>query len=296
MHHFFTLVVVLFVVIEQVFGGFTLRVRTYEAYHCAGHTQPLKRVAHPSTVALEILPRRNSNVHARSTKLRFDDSFRLTISAFDETFHLHLRPNEHLIHPAARIHYYDANSRLTETKPLLRETVKAYWGEVIHENSTHSRLREDAATVVPPPPTHPSVLGWARIVVHHQGNVDAPVYEGAFSANGVIHHVTTRDNYLRNKHPMDPAIDRPFIGVDSALVIWRETDIVDEMPLARTCAHDSLSFNVDPMQNPILQRRRSPTILDIPPFSNLLGVAPFSNLSRGLVRRDDVVGNSTTSK
>src|SRR4051794_24486962 len=69
---------------------------------------PIKRLAHPSTLGLDIFPRRVA--HQRRflsfipLTLEHSDSFRLTISAFNETFHLHLRPNDDLIHPSARIH------------------------------------------------------------------------------------------------------------------------------------------------------------------------------------------------
>ena len=55
--------------------------------------RPIKRLAHPSTLALEILPRqsltpaiydRRSSFPLHSTTLRYTDSFRLTISAFDD--------------------------------------------------------------------------------------------------------------------------------------------------------------------------------------------------------------------
>lgn len=288
-YHFFTLAVVLLAAINELVSAHI-------------ESAILRRLAHPSTISLEILPRRPSTVQPRSKTLRHDDTFRLILYAFDERFHLHLRPNEHLIHPAARIHYYtttpDGRSQLTETKPLLRESVKAYWGEVIHEADTHSRLREDAATVAPRPQTDPSVLGWARIMVHHQGDVDAgiaPIYEGAFSVNGVIHHISTKDNYLRNKHPLDPEIAPPFVAVDSDLVIWRESDVMspEELGTAKTqsCGHDRLSYNTDPSQNPILQKPLSSGWLSRP----TLDLPPFSNSTLGLTRRDDVAGGGMTS-
>jgi hypothetical protein len=56
--------------------------------------RPIKRLAHPYTLALEILPRqsptfpatydRRSSFPLHSTTLRYTDSFRLTISAFDD--------------------------------------------------------------------------------------------------------------------------------------------------------------------------------------------------------------------
>ncbi|KAF8213764.1 Metallo-peptidase family M12-domain-containing protein [Mycena galopus ATCC 62051] len=274
--------------------------------------RPLKRLANPSTLALEILPRQQLSLSAssspfakrepflpRSTTLRYDDSFRLKIAAFDEVFHLHLRPNDHLIHPAARINYYslapDGTSYISHTKPLLRESVKAYWGEVIHADHSLTRMREDTARVVPS--SHPAELGWARIMVHHQGDIDqriAPVFEGAFSHKGVVYHVATKDNYLRHKRPLDADVSEPVDIVDSELVIWRDSDMMTAQeehfahtgehttppPAPETCGHDRLSYNTDTAQNPILQKPATSPWLE-----NTLGF--FGNLS---AKRDDVVG------
>ncbi|KAJ6569551.1 Metallo-peptidase family M12-domain-containing protein [Mycena capillaripes] len=273
--------------------------------------RPLKRLANPSTLSLEILPRRplssstsspfsqRAPLLPRSTTLRYDDSFRLKIAAFDEEFHLHLRPNDHLIHPAARINYYstgpDGETYITRTKPLLRESVKAYWGEVIHADHSLTRMREDAAGVVYSP--HPAELGWARIMVHHQGDIEqsiAPVFEGAFTAKGVVYHIATKENYLRHKRPLDADAVQPLDIVDSALVIWRDSDMMTAeeehfahtgeyatpAPAPQTCGHDRMSYNIDPAENPILLQKPAAS----PWFENPISL--IGNFSK----RDDVVG------
>jgi hypothetical protein len=228
-------------------------------------------------------------------------------------FHLHLRPNDHLIHPSARINYFhtgpDGQNILSHTEPLLRESVKAYMGEVIPAHHSPSRMREDAAGVIPRP-SGKSELGWARIMVHTQGDVVQgipPVFEGAFSVNGVVHHVMTKENYLRNKLTLDPELFSPLHDPDSRLVIWRDSDIMSthEEQLARvssgspgssyrptrphTCGHDNLSFNTDPLENPALRKTVSKHWYD--PFS-VLGIS-FRNES--FVKRDDVAGGTTGS-
>lgn len=286
--------------------------------------RPLKRIAHPSTLALEILPRRPSlsgfyakrSYSIHSPILQHSDSFRLKLSAFGDTFHLHLRPNEHLIHPAARINYYktgpNGQSVLSHTEPLLRESVKAYWGEVVPEDISSDRMREDAAGVAPRP-SGKSPLGWARIVVHHQGNVakgQPPSFEGAFSVNGIVHHVKTKDNYVRNKHVLDPDVvvdDDP----DAMLVIFRDADMMTPHEyLSRlqdldsgynihayggTCAHDALDFNSDPLLNPVLRKQRPPPSTSwYDPLGFLLPGPVRSNES--IYRRDDVAGGNSSSK
>ncbi|KAJ3751090.1 Metallo-peptidase family M12-domain-containing protein [Lentinula detonsa] len=263
----------------------------------------IKRLAHPSTLSLEILPRHRISaiplssydkrqlLTPRSNTLRYSDSFRLIISAFDDTFHLHLRPNDHLIHPAARITYHtldsDGRSSVAHSEPLLRESVKAYWGEVIHGDDSNARLREDAAGVIPRPSRSSSELGWARIMVHHQGNIEegvAPIYEGAFSYKGVVHHIMTKDNYLRNRHHLDPEI--LVETVDSNLVVWRNSDLIpheENQSSPAMCGHDNLPFNTDPVLNPVLQK----------PFAGQsISLGPFGNFS--LSKRDDVAGSGSS--
>lgn len=274
------------------------------------HAPLLKRATTPATLALEILPRQQHvgnvfDLEKRSPTpaphtLRFDDSFRLTLSAFDEVFHLHLRPNDHLIHPQARINYYgldaDGAPTVLRTEPIVRETVKAYMGEVVASHHSPTRMREDTIGVLRHRP-HPAELGWARIMVHHQGDADgrtSPLYEGAFSANGVIYHITTKENYDRKKHALDAEVVQTIDDGDVKLVIWRDSDAMTpeeehfvktgskpSAPLERatTCAHDSLAYNSDPNLNPMLRRLNTDTSW----LNHLLNPSP--NVTH--YRRDD---------
>ena len=271
-------------------------------------------MANPSTRSLEILPRHriSPTVYKKPhpsilpDSLRHDDSFRLILSAYNESFYLHMRPNDHLIHPAARINYYtrlpDGREVLSRTKPLLRESVLAYWGEVIAEHHSPTRMLQDTAGVVPQP--HPADLGWARLVVHHQGSTEngtPPLFEGAFSANGVIYHVMTKENYLRNKLDLDPSIIHSTETIDDLLVIWRESDVMtpeeeyfiktgrhptEKVLIPQSCGHDRLEYNT-PSQSLMLSRLSSPSPL-YPQF-----------LNEPIFRRDDslpVGGSAIGSK
>ncbi|KAF9529466.1 zinc metalloprotease [Crepidotus variabilis] len=306
-------------------------------------SRPLKRVAHPSTRSLEILPRipveyssfpaplyANKRPHSSppASSLRYDDFFRLILSAYDETFHLHLRPNDHLIHPSARIDHYtltdEGREVLAYSEPLIRADVKAYLGEVIAPYHSETRMREDAARMYPQ--THPAVLGWARILVHHQGDhdsVEAPVFEGAFSVKGEIYHIMTKDNYFRNKHDLDPSLPEAtqIHQLDRNLVIWRDSDemsLVEEHmlktgvkpsgPLSEpmSCGHDRLDFN-QPSQNPMMMDRLHPQhnwleglinpVLDDPFYSR--DDAPIGGTGMDTDFRDTIgstVGCPTTQK
>ncbi len=268
--------------------------------------RPLRRVSHPSTLSIDILPRRASSYGygkrsfpVDSPVLRHSDSFRLTLTAFDETFYLHLRPNDHLIHPAARINYYtttpEGQSILSRTEPIRRESVRAYWGEVIPEHASPDRLREDTAGVLPRP-SGQTELGWARITVHDQGGATKPpVFEGAFSVYGVVHHVVTKDNYLRTKHTLDPHIQISQDDPDSNLVIWRDSDVMSvhehttaaqggslglATPIAESCGHDKMDFNTDD------QRLRKPDPPAYTPWYDAFGFLRSANFTK----RDDVAG------
>lgn len=287
--------------------------------------RPLKRIHYPTTLAIEIYPRtqsRSSSHYTRgvapdSTTLHHTDSFRLTLSAFGETFHLHLRPNDHLVHPSARIVYYDTDSAgqsvLSHTEPLLPSSIKAYWGEVVPADISAQRMRADAARA----PHHAGdVLGWARITVHDQGDERtgrSPVFEGAFSVGGVTHHITTHESYLRNRGTLDPDSHQDGTGVpEGGLVIWRESDVMEpweeravrrgyereqrrsdevgESEPAR-CAHDNLPWNSDPLLNPVL--RSPPNAASwYDPFG-FLGRSPLAEL---LTKRDDIAGSGSSNK
>jgi hypothetical protein len=275
--------------------------------------RPLKRIAHPTTHALEIVPRRPSasGQYAKralplsSSILEHTDTFRLTLRVFDETFHLHLRPNDHLVHPAARITYHSTTPdgrRVSHTEPLLRQNVKAYWGEVVRGDATESRLREDAAGVHPRPSGAENELGWARITVHDQGDIDsgrAPSFEGAFSVNGDVYHILTADNYMRNKHVADPHL--LLVGhPDAELVVFRDSDVMTVHEYeggnapARTCSHDQLDWNTSPLEN---QALRKPLPPPTSPWYDPLGfMHPSSNGNQSFAKRDDVAGGSMGSK
>ncbi|KAF9263096.1 hypothetical protein L218DRAFT_928310 [Marasmius fiardii PR-910] len=279
--------------------------------------RPLKRLTHPSTLSIEILPRTKTlNLesrhlqNARTSVLHHSDSFRLVLSAFGEKFNLHLRPNDHLIHPDARITYFSPDGQ-RQTEPLLRESVKAYLGEVVHDSHTMSRMREDAAGVVYDN-DRKGELGWARIIVWNQGDSvsgSSPVFEGAFSARGDIYHVMTKDNYLKVKGKLDAEIGINYgdVGLlDEGLVIWRDSDVMTPEEEAlhtgvtikpQTCGHDRLEWNKKPDINQALQKPVSSNnwpVLDF--FNSPFGMDSFSNFS--LARRDtggDVAGGGMST-
>lgn len=241
-----------------------------------------------------------------SPELRHTDSLRLTLAAFGRTHRLHLKPNDKLIHPAARITHLAPDGSVTRTVPLLRSSVLVYEGVVVDESWTAQRLREDAAGGVSRPwddPT-PGELGWARIMVHSQGDPRTgvpPVYEGAFSVLGEVYHILTRENYVRTRGHKDAHPD-DFVGadlLDNGLVIFRDSDM-EKPPIseAHTCSHDALDFNTD-ASHPVVQagqhhpqpKYTSPAWYD--PFK-LLEPEPVPRMGM-FNKRDDVAGSNSTS-
>jgi hypothetical protein len=200
-------------------------------------------------------------------------------------------------------------------EPLLRESYLVFGGEVIHDDSTSTKLSEDIAGGVRRSQHSPNSAGhrgWARIMVLDGGDPTIgrpPVFEGAFSVDGVIHHVLTRQNYLRSKFTGDP---EPI--EDSEMVIFRDSDIMSylEAEIARTglsieaigkrrnpqtCAHDRLGYNVQ-KSNPVL---RYGTSLDLPnqgswydPFGV---ISPDESPARNhsLEKRQGDIGGGTNS-
>ena len=281
--------------------------------------RPLKRLAHPSTIALEILPRTpvpHGTLYTRSLEsptLRHSDSLRLTIAAFGRTHRLHLRPNNELIHPAARITHLGPDGSVLRSVPLLRSSVHVFEGAVVDEAWSPFRLREDAAGGVSRPwgDVAPGELGWARIIVHHQGDPSlgiAPVYEGAFSVLGETYHVVTRENYVRTRGPLDAQPHPEVDELDSGLVIFRDTDM--EKPVAvegEMCSHDGLAFNADDSHPVMRAGRQGQNVQKAPAYTGAawydpLGLfdapepVPRIDLDLGLRKREDIAGSNSTSK
>lgn len=207
------------------------------------------------------------------------------------------------MYSAARINYYkngpNGQQILDRTVPLTRESVRAYWGEVVSAEHSHTRMREDAAGFRSSQ-RNGRELGWARILVHSQGDAARgipPIYEGAFEANGVTYHVKTRENYLRNKLALDPMLVSGADGPDAHLVVWRSTDSAassgkEASKSGRGCSHDDHTFNTDPWRNNVLRKPAAPPAW-YDPLGFLRESDPWANTSLG--KRDDVQGNASSN-
>ena len=184
---------------------------------------------------------------------------------------------------------------------------KAYEGEVVSAERSSNRLKEDAAGVIRKP-YHPPELGWARILVHHQGNVAKgipPLYEGAFTVNGVAHHIVSKENYLRNKHFLDPTVELGDDDPESKIVVFRDSDIMTEdelrgisafVPTSKSkCSHDSLEHNTSPSKNPVLRPPGKSNWFDTWGVLESTTTTVWENDTM-LTKRDDVAGGAMGSK
>jgi hypothetical protein len=206
---------------------------------------------------------------------------------------LYLSPNNDLLHPTAHIKYFKTapdgrGSVLDRIEPIDRQSVLIFGGKVIHDDYTQAALlEEDVGGIWRPNGVRaPGERGWARITVHDGGDPTTgrpPIFEGAFSVDGVIHHVSTKERYLATKLALDP---EPHPLDDTGLVLFRDSDIasVEEedhlstgRPLSETrktrpptsCSHDRLGYNVA-KGNPVLRwgagLDRSPQETWVDPF------------------------------
>ncbi|KAK1235156.1 hypothetical protein PQX77_001629 [Marasmius sp. AFHP31] len=230
--------------------------------------RPITRLSHPTLHQVKIFPRTplnsaNSkhNLGSARRPLRFDDSFKITFSAFGDTFYLCLKPNSDLVYPHANIiTYYDRDQTTGQgsfgSGPLLRELLRVYEGYVVHR-SHHmaNRVLGDTSQGQENFSTYSPGCGWARVTVYEHEDGKPPVYEGAFSVHGMVHHVMTKENYRRVRRSFDA--DPGDSG--EPLVVWRDMDIgmpEDEhvgQPLpptaSQTCGRNGGEYTIDSMLN-----------------------------------------------
>ncbi|RKP11794.1 hypothetical protein BJ684DRAFT_21630, partial [Piptocephalis cylindrospora] len=167
----------------------------------------------PTSVQFELLPRKHrsgaASMPSSSHTLQHDDAFRLSFTAYNQTFYLHMRPNHAILHPKAKVTMHGQGNENATVKALTPQDFRIYRGVVydkIHSDSRWKALTgrspsrpasnpilEDLFPSFPShgllnasfPQTHtmeeegeeedesfPGVLGWSRITVHHHRSLD----------------------------------------------------------------------------------------------------------------------------
>ncbi|ORZ29383.1 Metallo-peptidase family M12B Reprolysin-like-domain-containing protein [Catenaria anguillulae PL171] len=180
-----------------------------------------------------------------------DDHVRIQLQAFNRTFHLHLEPYKHLIHPDAQVEVHYGNGRIV-TKPLVARVFK---GHVVESPHASSEIKQwDQAGILGKWPVdgsspahwkHDWFVGDARVVVEHDGMSDhdelaqqypattrRPIFHAHFSVNDERYTVSPIHAYNARRKPNDPEI-APFkvrrsIGgpkaAEATMVIYRDSD------------------------------------------------------------------------
>ncbi|CDZ96471.1 Meltrins, fertilins and related Zn-dependent metalloproteinases of the ADAMs family [Phaffia rhodozyma] len=240
------------------------------------HNSPLVRVHQPRTSRLEILPRwqplestrrRSTPVYRRAADtpeendLGFEDWWRTTVDLEDGTeLYIHLKPSRNLIHPQASMLTTDPLTNTPVSTPLDRTSILAFSGSVYSDRRTSDRKWAEDRTRSfssfghdKDYPTDPESSGWARFLVRPITNSDQSalgrVFEGAFTHNGGIHNVLSRETYNLHRRNGDvQLLDHDQGRADaSQMVIFKDSGYeqsISEVP-SSGCMHDKLDFNTN---------------------------------------------------
>lgn len=221
----------------------------------------------------------NSTIHTHNHRLTALSKFDLTfILGASEDVHvkLHLEPNPDILPDDAKVTY------LAPDGSVQREEKMDKLGHRVYKGSSWVRYSEDGKW---------RRVGWARCTVTREGK--QPLFEGAFSVEGDHHHVQSSHNYMRTRHSLDPEVEAAQSADEEYLVLWRDSDILDERDTfkhqdlrkrmgletdgqqAPTCLSDELGFNMMP-DHPVYQgvvMRRDEKSWGSMDFSSMLGLA-----------------------
>jgi Metallo-peptidase family M12/Disintegrin len=204
---------------------------------------PLKQLTHISNIRLEratglFNEKRSLNSSASSSlgSISHSDQFRLSFEAFDNIFHLHLQPTEHLVpSTGATVRYtsYDPETGqdvVSKTETIFPHDIRAYHGVVMHKYYTAKRLAEDRIGLRRDlgtntfSETDEGVMGTASIILHDDGTESGkPSFEGTFDWAGNEHIIQLPLNYQSSRSSHDPNLRKRAVE-DGSLVLHRRSD------------------------------------------------------------------------
>ena len=170
--------------------------------------------------------------------MHHDDSFVLKLRAFNQTFALHLEPNDELVHPDGMLVRYDEG----RTEWMAREEIRAYRGVVVDPRHSDRRRLEDEAGIWRRSDVSglelmaQGVLGRASILMHDDGVLvgRAPSFEGTFSYGGDMHTIQLARTYSAGRSEEDP------LAQQDGLVLHRRSDIRQTEQEAAACGSDAI--------------------------------------------------------
>ncbi|SPO25540.1 related to ADAM protease ADM-B [Ustilago trichophora] len=229
---------------------------------------PLQRIGRTSDVKLDILSPAASSQQQSDARLQSrspsvsQPPLRLSFRAFQQDFHLHLQPNQDILHPEGTlVKYYAYNettgqSYVRTTEKLYPGDVAAYHGVVLHPSHSSRRLEEDRAGVARDIyQDHDfGVVGRASIMLHDDGSISGvPSFEGSFDWFGNVHHIETPKSYFAKRQVDDPWLE-PRSQQIGSMVVHRDSDITleprDDLSNGTTasspstgCSSDVLDYN-----------------------------------------------------
>jgi hypothetical protein len=243
------------------------------------HSERRNRVSYVTKVESPSINTPNKRAHAH---LEVDIYF--SIHNGDQDIKFTLEPNHDILPHGAEVHYLDENGEVARREKIVRKDYLVYKG--------NTWIRDDMGW------TH---AGWARIVISRDG--ENPFFEGAFILNGDAHHVMSRANYMKTRHPFDPIIGSDD---DEFMVVFRDSDIEkpsyqelkrrSELGLDTACSSDNLAFNNHPdhpVNQMILERTKLKRVVGSLGLDQMMGAG-----SGGFTKRQmdgDIIGNSGNS-
>ncbi|KAI8889616.1 zincin [Backusella circina FSU 941] len=171
---------------------------------------------------------------SETEKIKYDDSLRISFTAYNQTFTLHLSPNSDLFHPNAVIH--DAGG---ESIPLDPKMYKVYRGHVVDPKKSRKRWLKELSSNIQHDLPDSEILGWARILIldDSRSNKFGPVMEGVFEINGEHYNIKSASNYKLAKRDGDVSID-----YENGMVIYKDSDatLSKRSNEPKLCGFDSL--------------------------------------------------------
>ncbi|CEP15429.1 hypothetical protein [Parasitella parasitica] len=187
----------------------------------------LDRIESISNINVQIAPRprhffekrsQSANPERQPKKIEHDDSIRLALNAYNQTFYLCLEPNLDLFHPEAVVHHTGDSI----SQHIQRQDILVYKGHVEQSFDMDNRWMQEQAGILGFD-SDSTKLGWARILIRHdlmlKHKTDQPIIEGAFKIKNDIYHIKSTSNYNLVKRSVD--ITAPHSDL---MVIYRDSD------------------------------------------------------------------------
>ncbi|KAI9487615.1 MAG: Metallo-peptidase family M12-domain-containing protein [Benjaminiella poitrasii] len=178
-------------------------------------------------------------------RIEFDDTLRLSFTAYNQTFFLHLEPNIDLFHPDAVLHHQGESRRLYPHETLVYKGYVA--PEDMSDNFWLKTKLGGGVSTFSDSKADPSKLGWARILIRKDlmstYKTDQLIVEGAFTLYGDIYHIKSMENYNLVKRSQDPIIPR-HQQLNQHMIVYRDSDTSftkrDDSQQSHQCGFDNL--------------------------------------------------------